>query len=114
MTSPTTDPTTGQPTATDPLARWRDVGRRLWPFVRYFGLCGADPAATEAVRDLGELLGIDGPAGPLAREQAGQVREQAIHDTLAAVEAGLRGRMLSREIEPFCDRIRQSLENPAP
>lgn len=96
------------------MARWRAVGRRLWPYVRYFGLCGADLEAVESVAELATLLGLTGPAGPLAQEAIEQTRQQAIEDALAAVRERLRGRILSREIEPFCDAIRQSLENPAP
>lgn len=39
------------------LERWRTNGRALWPFVRFFGLCGADPQAMEAVAELADLLG---------------------------------------------------------
>jgi len=43
----------------DELQAWRDVGQRLWPYVRYFGLCGADTEATQAVADLALCLGLD-------------------------------------------------------
>lgn len=42
------------------LADFESVGRRLWPFVRYFGLMGGDASAIEAVADLGRLLGFAG------------------------------------------------------
>jgi len=40
------------------LLAWRDVGQRLWPYVRFFGLCGADPEAIKAVADLAKCLGF--------------------------------------------------------
>lgn len=41
------------------LDKWRDCGHRLYPYVRYFGLFGADLPAIEAVADLARLLGED-------------------------------------------------------
>ena len=86
-TNPTTapTPTSGRPAATDELARWRAVGRRLWPYVRYFGLCGADLEAVESVAELATLLGLNGPAGPLAQEAIEQTRQQAIEDALHGI-----------------------------
>ncbi len=34
-----------------------DACNRLWPYIQHFGLCGADPAATLAVQDIGVILG---------------------------------------------------------
>lgn len=42
------------------LSEFESVGRRLWPFVRYFGLFGGDSHAIEAAADLGRLLGHSG------------------------------------------------------
>lgn len=39
------------------LSRWRKCGERLFPFVRYFGLCGANVEAVEAVVEMSRLLG---------------------------------------------------------
>jgi len=41
------------------------AARRLWPYVRYFGLCGADPEATQAVVDMGKALGEIKASGDL-------------------------------------------------
>jgi hypothetical protein len=56
---------------TNELNAWRDVGQRLWPHVRHFGLCGADPAAVQAMVDLATCLGR--PASDGAAELAGAV-----------------------------------------
>lgn len=53
----------------------RDACERLWPYVRVFGLCGADPPATLAVLDLGNALGkgsVD------TRELLGGVRQETL------------------------------------
>ena len=56
------------------LARWRSVGRELWPFVRFFGLFGGDQKAIAAAAELGRLLGHDTPNSQ--REKAAEVARQ--------------------------------------
>jgi hypothetical protein len=41
------------------LAQWRDLGARLYPYVRPWGFCGGHPDALKALEDLANLLGID-------------------------------------------------------
>ena len=40
------------------LETWREVGRRLWPFVRPWGLCGGHPEAIAAAEVLAGLIGV--------------------------------------------------------
>lgn len=105
---------TSGPHETDELTRWRSVGQRLWPYVRYFGLMGGEQQAVAAVRELADLLGLSRPGGVLEQEQLASEREQAIDDCLARVAVSLRGRILSGQIGPLCDQIRQNLMSDSP
>lgn len=71
------------------IERWQECGRKLWPFVRYFGLFGGDAEAIEAVAELADLLGVDSDrrfdssdmkiAAASAREEAlGDIRTMVI------------------------------------
>ena len=53
-----------------------EVCNRLWPYVRIFGLCGADLNAVQAVQDLGVLLNKVPASAASLSEQAGR---EAIH-----------------------------------
>lgn len=104
--------TTDQPLSpADELACWRDVGARLWPFVRYFGLCGGCPESLEVVADLAQLLGHHPDPQPITAP-AGPSREALLQEFCEVLQAGLRGRILTRTIEPFVDAIRQRLASP--
>ena len=48
------------------LDEFKAVCRQLWPYVRFFGLCGADPVAVQAVMRMGHLIG----EGPVTAAQA--------------------------------------------
>lgn len=39
------------------LARFEAACESLWPAIRHFGLCGADPVFIAAMAEIGELLG---------------------------------------------------------
>jgi len=90
----------GKSTADEQSARLADferIGAQLWPFVKFFGLCGGDPRAIEAVADLGRLLGyVDSEA------MAGDISRAAFNqgvDAAAQFLASHRlvGRRFSRE-----------------
>lgn len=60
----------------DRLKEFQAVGEKLWPFVRYFALGGANPDAIDAVVELAKLLGK--PAdGENALAAAKYVRQEA-------------------------------------
>jgi hypothetical protein len=63
------------------------VCQRLWPFVRHFGLCGADPRAVEAVADMARLLGHGEQSLALAENSAAQARLLAINECIQWLEA---------------------------
>jgi hypothetical protein len=64
------------------LKDFERVSELLWPAVRFFGLCGADPRYVAAVAELGVLLGkakslgeAEGPTGDtIAKARAEQRR----------------------------------------
>ena len=61
------------------LADFERVCERLWPAVRFFGLCGASPEYVAAVAELGELLGKDGGSSQaIAAASAAAKRETIV------------------------------------
>lgn len=41
----------------DRLARLEKACEQIWPAIRFFGLCGADPRYVAAMIEIGELIG---------------------------------------------------------
>lgn len=54
------------------LARLEIACERIWPAIRFFGLCGASPEYCAAMQEIGELIGKINttPAGPGAAPPA--------------------------------------------
>jgi len=78
-------PTDQSPAVLDPdthrqLVDIKDAATRLWPYVRYFGLCGADPKAVRAALDLGRCLGVEEMASAAVAETATHVRSTTIDE----------------------------------
>lgn len=68
----------------------------LWPFIRYFALCGACPEAINAVAATAEALGIDTPATDAA--VMAQRAAAAKADEIAGwLENGPKHRMIPRQ-----------------
>lgn len=88
------------------LEQWRDVGNRLWPFVRFFALCGGDIRAIEAVSDLAGLLGIKSESHLERVDTANAVR-----DTVQAVREHFETRwfrkMLRKDAESYLKELEE-------
>jgi hypothetical protein len=74
--------------------------RRLWRYVRYFGLCGADPEAVEAVVRMGELLGmVAGPSPTVTLETVDAAAHLARREALDQAKSWLENhRFMGRQI----------------
>lgn len=94
-----------QPTELD---KWRDVGERLWPFVRYFGLCGGCPASIQAMVDLAELLGVN-PAAEIDQKTASQAGKQAIESVISHFEQKYYRKMLRKDAEAYVQELRSQI-----
>lgn len=110
--------------STDPFAKLRvdpfvDMARlraiegvaiRLWPAVRFFGLCGASPEYVAAVAELGELLSKSG--GPQeAAEAVKKARAEMLPEIAALIREspeirGKAGRGLTAEIAELVGNLR--------
>lgn len=67
------------------LKRLEVLALRLWPFIRFWGLCGASPEAISLMLEIGRLTGqCDAAVAPdaLARARAEGRREQHAADSL--------------------------------
>lgn len=64
--------------AAEKLGRLTEICERLWPAVRFFGLCGADPVYVAAVAELGEFLGKGGATAASATEIARKSRQEVV------------------------------------
>jgi len=65
-------------TAEQRLERANSILERLWPYVKWFGLCGADPAAMEVVAELADYLGYSESSPQRAAEIASQVSAKTL------------------------------------
>lgn len=91
---------------TNELEQWRDIGRRLWPFVRPWGLCGAHPDALKTLEDMANLLGVDTEStnnGNLAL----LVRQQTLQEVKADFEAKFGRRTLGRLAEEYVKHLEE-------
>jgi hypothetical protein len=97
-------------TDTERIAAFEGVGRRLWPFVRFFGLSGACPEAIEAMNDLGQLIGVE----TTQHVDAGDLEKEAYNRAIDAVkelyEKQFFRKMLRRESEQFLATLEESLK----
>lgn len=57
------------------LDELRDACRRIWPYIRFFGLCGGDSEAIRAMIDIGRAIGINIGATEIGEAHAGGVRD---------------------------------------
>lgn len=100
-----------------------DASRRIWPFVRYWGLCGADPEAVRAMLDLGRALGEikegDGPGAVSGQAFDDAAGEAASEERLAvAVEAAnwvreaLPAQIGRRGAETAAQQLREAILRP--
>jgi hypothetical protein len=89
------------------LDRWRALGARLWPFVRYFGLCGGCPESIEAVGDLATLLGEDCLSATVM-EAMDRARREQTASVLAKLPAILAGRCKRSDVEVICKALGES------
>lgn len=64
----------------DRLAEFEEVGRQIWPYVRYFALCGACTDAIDAVVRLGRLLGEPVDESERAVAAADNATETTVHE----------------------------------
>lgn len=84
------------------LNQIESAAHRLWPAVRFFGLCGADPVYATAVAELGELLGKS--SGPqVAAEAIAKARAEMLPQIAELIRQspeikGKAGRGLTEEI----------------
>lgn len=88
------------------LEQWRDVGERLWPFVRFFALCGGDIRAIDAVSDLATLLGKT-PETHLERADTSVAVKQTIETVAEHFEKHWFRKMLRRDAEAFLKELRE-------
>lgn len=80
----------------DRLARFEAVGERLWPYVRYFCLCGACLDAQEAVAELAALLGKSEQTAAL------EAADKTVADTARAVIEWANASSHRRRMRPEC------------
>lgn len=89
------------------LAEFESVCRRLWPFVRYFGLFGGDSAAIEAAADLGRLLGFAGQPADIDTLTR-RAKVQAFEELACWLEhSPWLKRMAPDARKPFVDAVRE-------
>lgn len=73
----------------DRLKAVEDAANKLWPAVRFFGLCGAAPEYISAMVELGRALGkiSDGSAGggAMSAEAIAKIRAQAVRDAVGDI-----------------------------
>lgn len=93
------------------IALMRRACAAVWPFVRYFGVCGASPQAVEAALEIGRIAGkIDGQSNlslEAASEDAARARVDAIHEIADLLEESLRGKVLSKNIPEIVEGVRK-------
>lgn len=98
------------------LAKWQNVGERIWPFVRFWGLCGASPEALDVMKDLAELLGEEVIAQPIAEEMvsdaASQLTSQLVNKIIRRMEDdNLSRRVGPRVVEDLRQMMREEYES---
>lgn len=71
----------------DRLEQFEQAAATLFPYVRYFGLCGADLAAVEAVARLAELLGQQQESTVSPQDIAQQARRQTLAEIAHRIES---------------------------
>ena len=87
------------------LARWVDLGQRLWPIIRLWPLAGAGAAELECVAKLAELLKVE--AVPMTCANMDSVRRDTLKQLAAWVEeSGWLRRMAPDARQPFVEAIR--------
>lgn len=105
-----TDGINGKDDQTVELARWRDTGDRLWPFVRYWGLCGASPEALDAMKTLADLLGEQVVGGMAAEDAAAHASNEAAGKLAVRISDRFTQEKVAQRIGPRAlDEIRQMI-----
>lgn len=88
------------------LTQWEAVGEQLWPFVRFFPLCGGDLRAIEAVAEMAKLLG---KTSECHLERADT--SKAVNQTLVAVadhfETHFFRKMLHKDAEAYLKSLEE-------
>jgi hypothetical protein len=92
------------------LAKWQNLGERLWPFVRFWGLCGACPEAIEAMKDLADLIGEQAVNQSAAEDMA----VNAVNDIVSQAERRIMERFSEEKLAHkvggrLADEIRQMI-----
>jgi hypothetical protein len=88
------------------LEKWRSCGRRLWPYIRYFGLFGADLPAIEAAADMARLLGEDTQAAVSQRAAEDAAAQTIEHIATWIVDSNWIKRMAPDKREEFLKSLR--------
>jgi len=100
------------PAAKSDLSRFRTLTAALWPYVRHFGLCGADPEAVAIVAELGELIG-EKPAGQPESEQVQAIAESVMEAVVRHIEASPHARQWVRSArDKFLEELREMEISP--
>lgn len=110
----TTTATTATTDMEAELTLWREAGEALWPFIQYWGLCGAHPAAIRVMLDIAILLNKH-PAGAEQMTQileaaAGQSADVAAHVSQRIVSHVKQSPLMRAMVSTTRDKLFRELE----